>query len=192
MSSCGNCKRSQCSCKRGATGPTGPTGPSAGPTGASGPTGPTGAGATGATGPTGSAGGGSVVQTAFIWGNRTISDEASPVGTEVLSPGYSDTPAAVVGGSIASPVAGFAKNLFVHQIATGGGPGQTIRYALYINGVASALFVDISSTASDASEVGISVPVALGDLLELQAIKPVQIGSPPTFIVVSLAITTVP
>jgi hypothetical protein len=115
------------------------------------------------------------VGSTFNWGANNINSAAD---TRVMTPGFLDglvntnTPRGFV-----APRAGMLRNLFArHNIAAGN--GNAVTYTIRLNGVATALTVNLATAAiGSAGNTVNTVAVAQGDLIELLTIKAVAIGS---------------
>lgn len=70
--------------------------------------------------------------------------------------------------STAVPIAGTIKNLYVNRYSSAPSSGQSCSYTLMVNGVASALTLTISDTATTGSDTTHSVSVNAGDLISIR------------------------
>lgn len=118
----------------------------------------------------------------LTWGNDSV---AASVDARTLAPGYDRSIAAVVGslagggneGQYRAPRAGTMRNLRARH-NTNNGNGNTVNYRLFVNGVASALQVNLATAAiGDATDAVNVVAVAAGDLIDMVATKAVALGS---------------
>jgi hypothetical protein len=103
---------------------------------------------------------------------------SSTTTTRYLFPAYDDSIAQTDPVQYRSPRAGKMRNLRVRHNDPAGN-GNSIAYTLRINGVASALTVSMTSTASDGSDLVNEVPVAAGDLIDIEVTKATGVGQAP-------------
>lgn len=117
----------------------------------------------------------------FMWGNQTISPTTT---VRWLDPSYNTTPAGIVAIVFATPIGGTVKNMRVTQV--GGGNGNIVTYTLFVNGIATALVVNMASTAVLGTDLVNSVIVVAGDLLELRVTKAINIAAGPTQVIATM------
>ena len=77
-------------------------------------------------------------------------------------------PPADVGAVIVAPRNGIVRNLYARQEVDSGG---TVRYALIVDGIATALTVDIISAALEADDLADRIQVAKGAKLEIRVLR---------------------
>ncbi len=104
---------------------------------------------------------------------------AAGADTRFLPPGFIDgtAPTSSSEAQFASPRAGTMRNLRVRH-NTSNGNGNSVVYALRVNGVASALTATLATGAiGNASDLVNAVAVAAGDLIDVTAVKALSIGA---------------
>lgn len=111
----------------------------------------------------------------LMWGAK---DVASTTMTRYLFPFYDDSTAMTTAVSFPMPVAGTIDRLIVRHNLPGGN-GNDVVYTLRVNGAPSALAVTLASTATQGSDLVNSIPVVVGDLIDLEITKAATVGMSP-------------
>lgn len=126
----------------------------------------------------------SVARSVLTWGDDSV---AASTATRYLAPGWDDGVAATAPRQILSPRSGIARSLqIIHQLPRGN--GNLIVYTLRVNNVVTALSVSLASTAAIGGNVIANVPIAVGDILDIEVTKAINIGLTPLRIGASLEI----
>jgi hypothetical protein len=135
----------------------------------------------------GGGGGSSLGACSIVWFGA---DSVSPtVTTRYLYPGGSDDLAETTRYSLVSPVSGELSALYVQHNAPAGN-GNAIVYTVLINGVATLLSVSLASNVLVGSNVANTVAVAVGDEIDIEVTKAVDVGSSPLDIVAAFKLCT--
>lgn len=121
----------------------------------------------------------------FFWGNENVA-----TGTDIryMHPGFGDQTALLTRISVRMPRSGSLMNMYVHHNGLGASSNR-VRYTLQVNAVSSALVIDLQANAPDASDTTTVVPVAAGDLVDIEITKPdgsLGGGGSPTEITITL------
>lgn len=124
------------------------------------------------------------IAAALHWGNASVS---STVTARYLTPGYEDDVAPIAAIQYRAPFAAAISDLYIRQ-NTGAGNGGDIVYTLRVNGSPSALTATVASTANDGNDVTHTATVAVGDLIDIEVTKAVDVAASPTEIVASLRV----
>lgn len=123
---------------------------------------------------------------ALVFGADNI---AATTTTRYLAPGYIQGTAPPDPPSFRMPVAATLSELRVRQNRPNGN-GENVRYSVRVNGGNSILVVNMNSTDSDAANLAATLAVNAGDLIDIQVIKLLGIGTSPNEITASIRIDT--
>lgn len=118
----------------------------------------------------------------LLWGNNSIQAGA---GIRYMTPGYSGDSGSPTPIAYRVPRDGVLGSMRVRQNNPNGN-GNATNYRVLINGAPSGLIVTMASTDTDGSDLANTAPVSAGDLLVLEADKPLSLGSSPGDITVSV------
>jgi hypothetical protein len=110
---------------------------------------------------------------------------ATTTVTRFLWPSYENTLAPTISVQYQIPRTGTIRNLRVsHGIPAGN--GNRVVYTLRVNGVATALFVAMASTAAVGSNLVDQIAVVAGDFIEIIVTKGLAIGASPVNITATM------
>jgi hypothetical protein len=85
-----------------------------------------------------------------------------------------------------APRAGTLRNMFVRHNQNNGN-GNAVTYTVFVNGVATTLTVTLATGAIiQGSDLVHSVPIAQGDRVRVQAVKPLGISNGNVFVIVTM------
>jgi len=110
----------------------------------------------------------------LAWGNSSI---GAPADTRFLDAWYNQATAPTTALSLPLGRAGVLRSLFVrHDAAIGN--GNSVVYTVLINGVATTITVTLATGAiAQVSDLVNSAAVAIGDRVDLRAVKALSIGA---------------